>query len=204
MNQTLPDTLTLEKFILEIPRLREVYLTGNPSVLMLEESIQLKVLLEGYLDKNDLGKIADWGGNAHSVKQKMSRYNSDQNVKECTRATIAVLGDPVKAFNEITNLNYWGPSFGSKTLAFLSPTCPILDQVVNEILGDSDNWINNYATMVRLCENLKPRIQGLCKYRPKGEWFARDVEMAIFQYGWDLEEHGKRNRNRRILGHLPI
>ncbi len=182
--------LTINQFISLVPQLHAAYLKAIPKTLALEQHIQQRAL-RGFLDKDDLKEIAIWDGNAHSAWQKLRDNNPDQAVRSCTAAAIAVLSQPESALRKITKLRYWGTSFGSKTLAMLSPsTCPVLDSVVRECLSPSSRRSICYEELATLCRKVAQQVPGPNAYRPGGAWLVRDVEMAIFQFGWPEKRAG--------------
>ena len=193
--------LTLEEFI---PRLRYwhgQYLANNPEVSTLEQSIQHKALTDGFLDKAALKEVAIWGGNASSRWQQMWNHNTEEKVRQCTAEAIKVLDEPEKALREITKIDLWGDSFGSKTLALLSPsTCTIWDSVIKECLSAATNPPRSYRGFVRMCKAITTRLPYRNSARPSEGWLVRDVEMAIFQFGWPTKRGGQ---GGKIIGDLP-
>ena len=193
--------LTLEEFIPHIRHWHNEYLTNNPEVPMLEQRIQEKALVDGFLDKEALKEIAIWGGNAHSRWQQMWDHNTEEEVRGFTAEAIKFLADPQMALKKITDIDQWGDSFGSKTLAFLSPsTCPVWDSVLRDCLSAATNPPRSYSDFVRVCKDITTRIPYPNSMRPRQGWLVRDVEIAMFQFGWPTNRGG---HGGMITGNLP-
>ena len=193
--------LSVEEFVQEAPRWHAKYLAHNPGVPALEEAIG-ESRARGYLDRSDLKGVVLWGGNPYGMWGKIDRRNSDERIARCSSEAIELLADPEAALERITGIHGLGASFGSKALAFLSPqTCPILDSVIDKgCLIWADNWTHRYADLAALCGHIAARQPGPNPARPKGAWYVRDAEMALFQFAW----RGPGEPGRYIVGKLPL
>ena len=95
---------TPEEFAQELPRWREKWARDNPRYFPLEKRLTEKAQTVGYLDKADLVDITGVLGNPHGIGARVSKLNSDTEVREKTREAIALLGAPEAAFRAITGL----------------------------------------------------------------------------------------------------
>ncbi len=201
--------LTILQFIQDVPHWYEIYIRGNPSTLPLEREIQRQAAL-GFLRKQDLWKVAIWGGNAHGIAQRMDKYNTEAVVKEWSAEALQNLSDRTLALRAITRIRHWGESFGSKTLAFVAPEAyPVLDSKIRQCLETSTNWTGQYEDFARLCEYIARALPMSNPQRQAGVWLPRDIEMALFQFAWPQVRSIGRNRGHggadgRIVGPLPI
>lgn len=101
----------------------------------------------------------------------------------------------------VKGVNY---PFGSKVLAMRSPwNAPIWDNIAQHCLREftiGGEKVRTYAQFIAFCEHVTHELERLNIPAPRGggRWYLRDIEMAIFQFGWD---NGK--FNGRITGDLP-
>ena len=173
--------------------------------------------------KKDLDRLEDdievvyrWGGGLGPMifAQIMKNNPLVDKVREQANAAFSALGEgsPVEALEQLKRLKYCGDSFGSKVLAMRSPeNAPILDEIAKACLSEfkiGGKKFRNYEQFITLCEYIANELkrQGVpcplgCDGRPReveGRWYLRDIEMAIFQFGWDNDKFGG-----CITGELP-
>ncbi len=79
---------------------------------------------------------------------------------------------------------------------------PIWDNIAQITLSEfkiSGKQVRSYEQFIAFCEHVADKLQEWEIAPPRGErWYLRDIEMALFQFGWD---NGK--FNGRITGGLP-
>ena len=176
------------------------YLDDNREVPEIEKRLH-EGRTRGCLDRYDLKKVIEWGGNPHDV----DRGNADDRIESVTRDVINVLDNHDKVLKRIMGCNGGikglGTAFGSKVLAFLSPeTFPVLDVLVNRCLSETCNWTGRYDDFVMLCRNIAAQQEEENEHRLDGAWLVRDIEMALFQFGW----RRRGTPNKYITGRLPL
>ncbi|MDE2836709.1 MAG: hypothetical protein OXL97_04280 [Chloroflexota bacterium] len=166
---------------------------------------QLKGKDEFIHPEDDLEIVYRWGGGrGHNLFAQIKKNNSSDEIQEQMKAAFSVLadGDPVRALEELKRLKYCSDSFGTKALAMRSPeSAPIWDEIAKACLRDftiGGKKVKSYEQFIRFCEHIAKELERPAP-RGGGRWYLRDIEMAIFQFGWD---HGK--FKGRITGELPL
>ena len=123
------------------------------------------------------------------------------------KAAFSALGEgrPVQALKQLESLKYCGDSFGSKVLAMRSPkSAPIWDDIAKACSREfriGGKKVESYEQFITFCEHIADELKRLDVAQPRGtegRWYLRDIEMAIFQFGWDNDKFGG-----RITGELP-
>jgi Holliday junction resolvase RusA-like endonuclease len=92
-----------------------------------------------------------------------------------------------RALGEVNKLHILGtPSFASKHLRFLRPdVCPVFDSVLREALPysfDADGYDRFATDCTQLSDILRARGIENPRERQHGQWFAADVEAALFAH----------------------
>ena len=146
----------------------------------------------GYFDVLDLCAIADWGGNQHGIKQQMQSRNTPDEVKQATSLAITQLDNPAGAMRAIVSVNYWGVSYGSKTLTFMRPTeYAILDSWIQKALEHVIPRIHSYASSVargyvsylKCCRELQTNVAVPPPVATtNGQWRIADIGQALFEF----------------------
>ena len=185
---------------------------GQPSCK--EKHNQVENLIEELKGRPDyeIGREKDveivyrWGGGyGPRLFAKIMNNNSVPSIRTYTNRAFSVLeeGRPAEAmelFRTLKGVNY---PFGSKVLAMRSPwNAPIWDNIAQHCLSEfkiGGKKVRSYEQFIAFCEHVADELKWLRKPAPRGErWYLRDIEMALFQFGWD---NGK--FNGRITGKLP-
>ena len=190
------------------PYLREPYCERNHG--------RMENLIEYLKGKDDLINPEDdievvyrWGGGFGAMlfaRIMKPQNNAIDEIRVRTRDAFSWLaeGDPVQAMERFRSLKGVNYPFGSKVLAMRSPwNAPIWDNIAQHCLREftiSDKRVRIYEQFVAFCGHVADELKRLNIPAPRGEgrWYLRDIEMAIFQFGWD---NGK--FNGRITGELP-
>jgi len=153
------------------------------------DRLPAKASRQGYLDLEDLCDIARWGGNTHGVMKQLCDHNSQSDVQAKTGEAFRYLERPEWAIGAILDLNYWGLTYGSKTLLFMAPSKyvaldgyrirPALKEVLPPIRdGDRRSMVRGYLEFLRICRTLKDATGP----GPHGEWLLADIQSAVFQF----------------------
>lgn len=176
---------------------------------------KVNALIKELTGKEDVERLEDdmevvyrWGG-GHGPKLFSQIINSKNNpidtVRERMRDAFSALRDgaPVEALEQLKSLKWCSDAFGSKVLAMRSPwNAPIWDNIAQHCLREftiGGKKVRSYAQFIAFCNHVADELKRLGKPAPRGErWYLRDIEMALFQFGWD---NGK--FNGRITGELP-
>ena len=173
--------------------------------------------------KKDLDRLEDdievvyrWGGGLGPMifAQIMKNNPPVDKVREQAKAAFSALGEgcPVEALEQLKRLKRCGDAFGSKVLAMRSPKdAPIWDNIAQTCLSEfkiGGEKVRSYEQFITFCEYIAdelkrqgvpcpPGSDGLMR-EVEGRWYLRDIEMAIFQFGWDNDKFGG-----RIADELP-
>lgn len=172
------DRLTTQEFALQLPRYLEAYQGTRyfRGCADLENAISRKAEQTGCLEKDDLAKIADWGGNQHGVKQRMMAANTDEAIRCATRAAITNLSDAIAALSALFPIKEWGLTYESKTLRFIRPQdYPALDSILKE------NVTTSYTKLISICREIQQEAPAGGP-RSGGSWWIADIEMALFMF----------------------
>ncbi|MYF79568.1 MAG: hypothetical protein F4180_06865 [Chloroflexi bacterium] len=185
------------------------YEDRHPKVNSLIQELGGKEDLER-LEK-DMEIVYRWGGGLGSRLFNQiinSRSNSPDRVREQVKAAFFALGedDPVQALEELKSLRWCGDSFGTKVLAMRSPeSAPIWDEIAKACLSEfriDGKRIRSYGQFITFCKHIRSELQRKGKEPPRGEsWYLRDIEMAIFQFGWDNGKFKWAHHRRTSLNH---
>lgn len=192
---------TVQEFVLALSDWYNLYTQGKyyQGAMELEEILGKKAASNGWFEREDLYKIACWGGNQHGVGSGMRKCNSDSKVRNATSDAIRNLSDPECAFRALrTGIKSWGLSYASKTLRFICPQrYGALDSLIRHSLigvlprinnGHLNSEIRGYVRFLEFCEELKSHKLPKNPNRPNGEWYIADIEVALFQFASKDEE----------------
>ncbi len=163
-----------------------------------EDTLELEAvgerLRKRFLGKNDLTdfikRVCQWG-NYPGIAGRILKQNDFAKIRVCfERALEALSSDPAnvhRALHEINQIRQLGsPSFASKHLRFLRPdVCPVLDRVIATRLGydlNADGYRKFSEDCLQIAQILQQRNVSNPISRQDGQWFAADVEMAVFAY----------------------
>ncbi len=170
-------------------------------------------IIEKLKGKNDAIKPEDdmeivyrWGGGfGPMLFAKIMNNNPIDEIRNQTNAAFSALkeGHPVRAMELFRSLKGVSYPFGSKVLAMRSPwNAPIWDNIAQTTLSEftiGGKRVRSYEQFIVFCEHIADGLRERGIDPPRGErWYLRDIEMALFQFGWD---NGK--FNGRITGELP-
>ena len=189
-----------------------------------EEYLWVENRIEELKRKEDLDRLEDdievvyrWGGGLGPMifAQIMKNNLPVDKVREQAKAAFSALGEgyPVEALEQLKRLKHCGDAFGSKVLAMRSPkNAPIWDNIAQICLSEfkiGGKKVRIYEQFITFCKHIADELkrQGIpcplgCDGSPReveGRWYLRDIEMAIFQFGWDNDKFGG-----RITGELPL
>jgi hypothetical protein len=132
--------------------------------------------------------VCRWGGYS-GIGGRILKHNKADALQMQFEATIAALSRPdpdlcaaLGALNRLYGLGR--PSFASKHLRFLDPAlCPILDSLLADNLVYPANR-ERYLAFAGDCHKVVSKLQQLgitnLVERPSGNWYAADVEKALF------------------------
>ncbi len=186
------------------PHLKPSVCTGNFR--------EVERLIEKLKGKDDLDRLEDdmeivyrWGGGrGPNLFAQIKKNNPMDEIQRQIRVAFDELGEgqPAKALEELKRLRYCSDAFGSKVLAMRSPwNAPIWDNIAQHCLREfriGGKKVRSYEQFIAFCEHVADELKRLNIPAPRGErWYLRDIEMALFQFGWD---NGK--FNGRITGQL--
>lgn len=137
-----------------------------------------------------IGRVAAWGGYA-GIGGRVVKGNTPTAISGAFRTAVALLDaespDLGAALRTVNGLKGLGtPSFASKHLRFLSPRlCPVFDDYLRVILPYSFGP-RGYAAFASDCSALASALTARGAANPwpgrDGEWYAADVEAAIYQW----------------------
>ena len=157
--------------------------------------------------EDDIAVVYRWGGGrGPSLFRQIMNNNSPQQIQKRMEAAFAALGEghPVQALEQLESLKHCGDSFGSKVLAMRSPkNAPIWDDIAKACLSEfkiGGKRVKSYEQFITFCEHIADELKRLGITQPRGvngRWYLRDIEMAIFQFGWDNDKF-----KGRITGEL--
>ena len=156
--------------------------------------------------EDDLEIVYHWGGGlGPRLFAQIKKNNLMDEIQKQIKVAFDALegGQPAEALEELKRLKYCSDAFGSKVLAMRSPwNAPIWDNIAQTTLSEfkiSGKKVRSYEQFIAFCEHVADKLQEWEVDPPRGErWYLRDIEMALFQFGWD---NGK--FNGRITGQLP-
>ena len=156
--------------------------------------------------EDDMEIVYRWGGGrGPNLFAQIKKNNPLHEIQKQIKLVFGMLGEgrPAGALEELKRLKYCSDAFGSKVLAMRSPwNAPIWDNIAQHCLREfriSGKKVRSYEQFIRFCEHVADELKRLSIPAPRGErWYLRDIEMALFQFGWD---NGK--FNGRITGELP-
>ena len=167
--------------------------------------------LEGKQDlinpEDDMEIVYRWGGGrGPNLFAQIKKNNSIDEIQKQIRIAFDALEkeQQVRALEELKRLKYCSDAFGSKVLAMRSPkNAPIWDNIAQHCLREftiGGKKVRSYEQFIEFCEHVAEELHRAEHTAPRGEgrWYLRDIEMGIFQFGWD---NGK--FNGRITGELP-
>ena len=178
-----------------------------------ENHRRVEELIEKLKRRDDLIKPEDdieivyrWGGGfGPMLFARIKNANPIHKIREQMQAAFAALneGDPIEAMEQLRTLTGISYPFGSKVLAMRSPwNAPIWDNIAQHCLREftiSGKKVRSYEQFIAFCEHVADELKEQGIDPPRGErWYLRDIEMAIFQFGWDSGKF-----NGRITGQLP-
>ncbi|MBI4332217.1 MAG: hypothetical protein HY673_13145 [Chloroflexi bacterium] len=169
--------LTPSEFSREMPIWHSKYTeTRYKTYPDLERELSEKAIHVGFLEKNDLARIAEWGGNQHGVKRRMMESNREEVVRDATQKAIHNLADPLKALQSLLPIYGWGLTYSSKTLRFIRPQdYPALDRHLQ------NNVTRSYTRLISICREVQETTSARGP-RPDNRWWIADIEMALFMF----------------------
>ena len=181
-----------------------------------EEHPWVENRIEELKGKEDLDRLEDdievvyrWGGGLGPMLfAQICKRNPIDKIREQTKAAFSALGEghPVEAMERLKSLKGVGYAFGSKVLAMRSPeNAPIWDNIVQTCLSEfkiGGKKVKSYEQFITFCKHIAdelkrqgvlcpPGSDGLMR-EVEGRWYLRDIEMAIFQFGWENDKVGGR------------
>ena len=155
--------------------------------------------------EKDIEIVYRWGGGrGPNLFAQICKNSPIDKIRSHAQAAFSALeeGSPVEAMEQLKRLKYCGYSFGSKVLAMRSPkSAPIWDDIARACLNEfkiGEKKVGSYEQFITLCQHIAERQAEPNPRGADGHWYLRDVEMAIFQFGWDNDKFGG-----RITGKLP-
>ena len=191
----MPQLLTLDEFCAVLPvwyeaSTRNEYWEGWRELL---DRLPAKVDQLGYLEVRDLCDIADWGGNQHGVKQRMTSANFPDGVRRATRLAVSHMDDPGAAMRAIAGVKHWGIAYGSKTLTFMRPTDhAILDSWIRRALthvipaiadGNVSSVVKGYVAYIDWCQAAQGRVAEPPPVATAGgRWRIADIGQGLFEF----------------------
>ena len=182
--------LTLDQFIEQVPHWYDIWAGANATYFPLEKRLTEKATSQGYLEIADLVDITYLLGNPHNIRGRMQRTNTEKYVIENTKNAIKNLDNATKALKCIRSINYWGLTYGSKTLRCMCPQkYGALDRVIingidPQYLPSRNNY-DRYADFIHLCGQIRGKVIQPGP-RKNGQWFIADIEIALFQFVWGV------------------
>lgn len=144
----------------------------------------------GYLERDDLYRIAVWGGNQHGIGQTMLKRNTQWEVQAKTADALGYIDKPNWALGCMLDLEQWGLTYASKTLMFMAPDKYVaLDSRIRESFkqvlppirdGNRASLIRGYEEFLRVCGGLQDRLREISGGQM--QWRLADVESAVFEF----------------------
>ncbi len=155
--------------------------------------------------EDDIEVVYRWGGGYGAMLfARIMKNNTTDEIRTRTRDAFAALeaGEPVQAMERFRSLKGVNYPFGSKVLAMRSPgNAPIWDNIAQHCLREftiSGKKVRSYEQFIAFCEHVADELKlNIPAPRGEGRWYLRDIEMGLFQFGWD---NGK--FNGRITGEV--
>lgn len=187
--------LTVDQFAAEVPIWYSKY-TEWPSFEQyndIEATLSKKARDKGYLEKCDIMKIVDWGGDEdrYQLGTKICQMNTDVSVIHHTREAIQQLNSPKDALKSLLNIHNMGSTYCSKTLRCICPEIyPALDthtrSACKDFLpeideGNEQSKIDEYSSFIEICHWIQGKVS-VTGPREGGLWFIADIEMALFEF----------------------
>jgi hypothetical protein len=181
--------------ITDFPRLVRAHLSRVSNTLSYEQLGQDLIAQDfaGVILRDFIFKLCAWGGYS-GIAGRIINQNTPEHIQAQfiqahahMTATAPDVGAALQAINQIKQLST--PSFASKQLRFLYPrVCPVLDQTVSGL--GYPFTATGYQAIAADCATIaaaltKRHIENPIA-RPFGQWFASDVDMALYAYlnGW--------------------
>lgn len=175
----------------DFPRLVQAHLTKVSNTLAYEQLGQAVIDqdFDWIVLRDFIFKVCRWGGYSgiagRIINQNAPEHIRTQFIQAHTHMTSATpdVGAALQAINQIKQLST--PSFASKQLRFLYPhVCPVLDQIIVG-LGYSFTSIG-YQAFAADCAAIaialaEQHIENPIA-RPSKQWFAGDIDMALFAH----------------------
>ena len=190
----------------DFPKYYQGFLTdesakGDARALCIESAWERIVAKNGNDAKTDVVMpfvewVFEWGGKARHRIPFLSRYSKKEVAKFVREASLFLQDGDLKSAIDTMTPDGLGIAFGSKILRMMSPQQAV---VYNEMLknffrkeGFSYPWTSKgYAAFAGDCGELSAALWEMSikhPYRKNGEWYAADVESALF-YGLQCREH---------------
>jgi hypothetical protein len=182
-------------FGIDIPLLRfkelaESHLQNAPDTLQIEDFAS--TMIQQDFPREQLGdfikKVCHWG-NYNGMANRILKNNDFDNIRSSFRQAVENSKTPHQdlslALRSINQLKQLGtPSFASKHLRFLAPKfCPVYDSILRAALPydfDAGGYARFAFDCLQLSSILKDQLIENPFRRPNNEWFAADVESALF------------------------
>ena len=161
----------------------------------IEETVSLEtearqLLVSGFSEqqlRDFIQNVCRWGGYPGIAGRVLGKNPFPEIQRQFTNAIDALASDRPDiqgALCEIIRIQHLGLSFASKHLRFLRPDiCPVLDSTLSYKLGylpDVCGYRRFSDDCLRVAEMLEQYGVSNPVGRDDGEWFAADVEMALF------------------------
>ena len=180
--------IALDRF----PILFSEFLRRYPGTTELEATA-IQLIQNGFSEADIPGfvrRVCGWGGYT-GIGARILKRNTTAEIQAAFRSALGRLtanrSSAGRALAEVNKLHGLGtPSFASKHLRFLRPdACPVLDSVLRDALPysfDVDGYDEFAADCTRLGSILRERSVANPLGRTNGQWFAADVEAALFSH----------------------
>ena len=177
--------------ITDFPRLVQAHLARVSNTLAYEQLGQNVISQEfaWVVLRDFIFKVCGWGGYSgiagRIISQNTPEHIQAQFIQAHTHMTVATpqAGVALHAINQIKQLGT--PSFASKQLRFLYPrVCPVLDQVVSGLgYAFTPTGYQAFATdCATIATALADQHIENPIVRPSKQWFAGDIDMALFAH----------------------
>lgn len=146
--------------------------------------------------QNFVTAVCKWGGYA-GISGRILTRNSLETIANALKGAVNQLdtekpnvAEALACINALNSLRST-PSFASKHLRFLRPDiCPVFDSVLRKALPysfDAKGYAQFSKDCCSLAAALKQQKNSAAPDRKMGEWYAADVEGAIFAYVTELK-----------------
>jgi len=180
--------ISLDRFPILIEEHRRRY----PDTFQLEQAGDA-LIENGLTAEGVIGFVRDvcgWGGYA-GIGGRVLKNNPPQTITDSFQEALAHLEERPRRFGLalacINRLHGLGsPSFASKHLRFLRPdVCPVYDSILRDALPyayDSDGYDAFAQDCVTIADHLREAQVPNAVDRVGGEWYAADVEAAIYAH----------------------